>query len=454
MIRRPPRSTLSSSSAASDVYKRQVSTQSTGNLRQEPRPSVLSTSSSMAGNVRAVLALLKKNAKLKGRHAGSTCCEILLPVVLVLLVVAGFFLSEEETFKRRNYAGELLDFGAVISAAASAVGVDLDTDSTSGADFTDVYNYHGPTPVMDFDQFVDASELLRGVTSDIAFDISQLDTTFDGLLKNGLIALSPDTPEVARYQAWMAQRYRSWNRTYLRTFPTEEEAVDFAKKGDEAFPLWAIIHFDELAQPGVADFTLRFNYTTVPTTKRIFARFPKGLDTEYRKYIYSGFVTLQRSVQDYLRQSPEEPHDTLRLSSFVNGSVSAVSEGFSQCTAGTTCTGSAGSVSASTVCADLCEALQNNNSLSSSSSGGLSALTVQSRVGPTWMVPYPTEAYVSNQFYNFAGPLMGMLICMSSLYPVSQLTKGLVEEKETRMREQLKIMGLTDGALNVAWTLT
>eukprot|EP00658_Telonema_sp_P-2_P028293 TRINITY_DN216_c0_g1_i3.p2 TRINITY_DN216_c0_g1~~TRINITY_DN216_c0_g1_i3.p2 ORF type:complete len:106 (+),score=21.46 TRINITY_DN216_c0_g1_i3:84-401(+) len=30
MIRRPPRSPLSSSSAASDVYKRQVSTQSTG----------------------------------------------------------------------------------------------------------------------------------------------------------------------------------------------------------------------------------------------------------------------------------------------------------------------------------------------------------------------------------------------------------------------------------------
>eukprot|EP00658_Telonema_sp_P-2_P041094 TRINITY_DN29391_c0_g1_i1.p1 TRINITY_DN29391_c0_g1~~TRINITY_DN29391_c0_g1_i1.p1 ORF type:complete len:224 (-),score=41.44 TRINITY_DN29391_c0_g1_i1:127-798(-) len=34
MIRRPPRSTLSSSSAASDVYKRQVSTQSTGAATQ------------------------------------------------------------------------------------------------------------------------------------------------------------------------------------------------------------------------------------------------------------------------------------------------------------------------------------------------------------------------------------------------------------------------------------
>eukprot|EP00656_Telonema_subtile_P004926 TRINITY_DN12248_c0_g1_i1.p1 TRINITY_DN12248_c0_g1~~TRINITY_DN12248_c0_g1_i1.p1 ORF type:complete len:177 (-),score=21.64 TRINITY_DN12248_c0_g1_i1:280-810(-) len=46
MIRRPPRSTLSSSSAASDVYKRQVSTQSTGALsspmsasqNRKPRP--------------------------------------------------------------------------------------------------------------------------------------------------------------------------------------------------------------------------------------------------------------------------------------------------------------------------------------------------------------------------------------------------------------------------------
>eukprot|EP00656_Telonema_subtile_P052924 TRINITY_DN750_c0_g1_i2.p1 TRINITY_DN750_c0_g1~~TRINITY_DN750_c0_g1_i2.p1 ORF type:complete len:248 (-),score=32.68 TRINITY_DN750_c0_g1_i2:22-765(-) len=44
MIRRPPRSTLSSSSAASDVYKRQVSTQSTGGTNsQDHGPDVHST---------------------------------------------------------------------------------------------------------------------------------------------------------------------------------------------------------------------------------------------------------------------------------------------------------------------------------------------------------------------------------------------------------------------------
>eukprot|EP00658_Telonema_sp_P-2_P020917 TRINITY_DN18300_c0_g1_i2.p1 TRINITY_DN18300_c0_g1~~TRINITY_DN18300_c0_g1_i2.p1 ORF type:complete len:293 (+),score=109.39 TRINITY_DN18300_c0_g1_i2:69-947(+) len=47
MIRRPPRSTLSSSSAASDVYKRQVSTQSTGVGRQAMATSTMEGCTSM-----------------------------------------------------------------------------------------------------------------------------------------------------------------------------------------------------------------------------------------------------------------------------------------------------------------------------------------------------------------------------------------------------------------------
>eukprot|EP00658_Telonema_sp_P-2_P070658 TRINITY_DN60094_c0_g2_i2.p1 TRINITY_DN60094_c0_g2~~TRINITY_DN60094_c0_g2_i2.p1 ORF type:complete len:404 (+),score=59.05 TRINITY_DN60094_c0_g2_i2:146-1357(+) len=58
MIRRPPRSTLSSSSAASDVYKRQVSTQSTGYQRRV-RGSVRS---SMRGLALTTLLLLAHNS--------------------------------------------------------------------------------------------------------------------------------------------------------------------------------------------------------------------------------------------------------------------------------------------------------------------------------------------------------------------------------------------------------
>eukprot|EP00656_Telonema_subtile_P004836 TRINITY_DN1220_c0_g1_i3.p1 TRINITY_DN1220_c0_g1~~TRINITY_DN1220_c0_g1_i3.p1 ORF type:complete len:149 (-),score=11.23 TRINITY_DN1220_c0_g1_i3:453-899(-) len=65
MIRRPPRSTLSSSSAASDVYKRQVSTQSTGD--KHPRmatvalripPSGVSEPQEAAGELTCISALL------------------------------------------------------------------------------------------------------------------------------------------------------------------------------------------------------------------------------------------------------------------------------------------------------------------------------------------------------------------------------------------------------------
>eukprot|EP00658_Telonema_sp_P-2_P003081 TRINITY_DN11132_c0_g1_i4.p1 TRINITY_DN11132_c0_g1~~TRINITY_DN11132_c0_g1_i4.p1 ORF type:complete len:244 (-),score=90.55 TRINITY_DN11132_c0_g1_i4:269-1000(-) len=51
MIRRPPRSTLSSSSAASDVYKRQVSTQSTGGSLQRSMSSRKRKSTDDVGNV-------------------------------------------------------------------------------------------------------------------------------------------------------------------------------------------------------------------------------------------------------------------------------------------------------------------------------------------------------------------------------------------------------------------
>ena len=65
--------------------------------------------------------------------------------------------------------------------------------------------------------------------------------------------------------------------------------------------------------------------------------------------------------------------------------------------------------------------------------------------------PMPVAAYTTNLFYQAAGPTMGLLICMSTLYPVSRLVKSIVEEKETRMKEIMLIMGLKPIALTAAW---
>eukprot|EP00656_Telonema_subtile_P040865 TRINITY_DN45953_c0_g1_i3.p1 TRINITY_DN45953_c0_g1~~TRINITY_DN45953_c0_g1_i3.p1 ORF type:complete len:143 (-),score=29.08 TRINITY_DN45953_c0_g1_i3:340-768(-) len=70
MIRRPPRSTLSSSSAASDVYKRQVSTQSTG-ARFSAMPAL--APSAPLGKLSRVLGgdlpLLKHQDVVNGAHS-------------------------------------------------------------------------------------------------------------------------------------------------------------------------------------------------------------------------------------------------------------------------------------------------------------------------------------------------------------------------------------------------
>ena len=58
------------------------------------------------------------------------------------------------------------------------------------------------------------------------------------------------------------------------------------------------------------------------------------------------------------------------------------------------------------------------------------------------MTPFPVPAFTTNAFYSAVGPLIGLLMSISTLYTVSRLIKLLVEEKEERMKETLKIMGL------------
>ena len=69
-------------------------------------------------------------------------------------------------------------------------------------------------------------------------------------------------------------------------------------------------------------------------------------------------------------------------------------------------------------------------------------------------VPAPTYAFDSNVFYSSVGALLGLALTMSTLYPVSRLVKSVVEEKESKMREVMKIMGLSDTVHHLSWFVT
>ena len=50
-------------------------------------------------------------------------------------------------------------------------------------------------------------------------------------------------------------------------------------------------------------------------------------------------------------------------------------------------------------------------------------------------IPMATAAVSQNPFFASVGYLLGLALTMATLYPVSKLLKDVVEEKESRMRE-------------------
>ena len=87
--------------------------------------------------------------------------------------------------------------------------------------------------------------------------------------------------------------------------------------------------------------------------------------------------------------------------------------------------------------------------------------TVAQLVSPITMLPqsigtaaFPTPAFSTNPFYEAAKDVFALFFVLTLLVPVSRLIRGMVHEKETRIREGMKMMGMTDAALNTAWFIT
>ncbi|XP_031441264.1 phospholipid-transporting ATPase ABCA1-like isoform X2 [Clupea harengus] len=64
-------------------------------------------------------------------------------------------------------------------------------------------------------------------------------------------------------------------------------------------------------------------------------------------------------------------------------------------------------------------------------------------------IPYP--CYVDDAFISSIGGILPMFLVLSFMYTVCQIIKGLVLEKETRLKEVLRAVGARNGALWFAW---
>jgi ATP-binding cassette subfamily A (ABC1) protein 3 len=66
----------------------------------------------------------------------------------------------------------------------------------------------------------------------------------------------------------------------------------------------------------------------------------------------------------------------------------------------------------------------------------------------------PTVDYLTDNFQFVISSTLGLFYMLSFLYPVSRIIRGLVVEKEQRIKEGMKMMGLSDLAYNTSWFIT
>jgi ABC-type multidrug transport system ATPase subunit len=69
------------------------------------------------------------------------------------------------------------------------------------------------------------------------------------------------------------------------------------------------------------------------------------------------------------------------------------------------------------------------------------------------VAPFPTPGYKENGFFSVLQFSMPLNFVLAFLFPASRLISGLVGEKETKLREGLRMMGANTAAVHASWIL-
>lgn len=79
----------------------------------------------------------------------------------------------------------------------------------------------------------------------------------------------------------------------------------------------------------------------------------------------------------------------------------------------------------------------------------------ETKVGDNYKITsFPQIGYTKNVFFSHLGMVFGSLFIIAYIYPSSWLIRGIVAEKEKRIREGMFMMGLNESSLLWAWLTT
>jgi ATP-binding cassette, subfamily A (ABC1), member 3 len=379
------------------------------------------------------IALSRKNIVLKKRAFFTTLLEVMVPVALVALILSlknlpaladQYFPTQQYTLDNGQQVLHVLPFGAtprVLMDSGFRIAVLPSSQTAPGAKaaaqkfITDMGTLHPPLS-------------FSTVGGSGMNDINLRKVSIPGFSEISI--LFEDTASLQSYIS--ADGYK-------KTTPG----------------IWAAIVFNaapSLDNPSTQwDVSIRMNAsdatnTNGPPVNTFVSRYISGpiLSYVYSKGVYNnrktmpGFTTLQLEVDRWIISK------NISTSSLNTDSVLfSVGEAL----------GLLNGKNAQTFAAEMVLYAFTNTSKFSAITNDLKQWLKSSSFAPQQVdfVPFPTQGYTQNLFYTIVLPNLTLLFIIAYLVPVTRLVRGLVIEKELRLRELMGIMGLSPAAHFLSW---
>ncbi|KAE9030907.1 ABC transporter A family member 1 [Phytophthora rubi] len=457
-------------------------------------------------------ALLWKNWLIKRRHPVATACEVLVPVVFILLL--GLLKSTTTTVAVPSGWSD-----TSASSGDAAVGTSYNLFQPTGQTIEWV---SADLPKFALHESSMTGLLLKlGVQSvDDAIRLEELSTADQATCTTGVIAdglVDTDTSSEYRVPSECADKVspykiaiapdNAFTRSYftaamdlwyprlellnssltvpsfsesVELFNTNDELTAYVKsdnygKGVENPRVYAAIVFDsapvgsDIGSFASIEYSLRLNSTEGDSVGRVPGTSSSVLDTDpfqtdidtdyYSRYTVTGFMTLQTLVTRFVSCMPEWDSS--------NQSTTGVCQR-PQTTA----------VASTSLDSTLMQSLSNdaliqevfNTGLVSGESSFSSILDSMSNdtkellltplrqapqpfIGAT-VAPFPVTSFDSSSFYDTISDVFPVIFALAYLFTISRILVVFIQEKELRLREFMKILGVTENTIIVTWYMT
>jgi ATP-binding cassette subfamily A (ABC1) protein 3 len=69
-------------------------------------------------------------------------------------------------------------------------------------------------------------------------------------------------------------------------------------------------------------------------------------------------------------------------------------------------------------------------------------------------VPFPFAAHKQDNFKSYVGQVFGLFLVVAFMWPFSRMVRNMVEEKEKKLSEGMKMMGLRNSVFWMSWVVT